>query len=125
MKIMKWSSIFLLSVFFMSAFIPQVSAKKHCRSRTSFGLSFNLAPAAPNYVVAPAPAPVVVQAPAPAPVAVMPYNPYNYYNPYNAYNPYVAAPAYSYYYAPNPVIVERPAPRVYAQPGFSYSYWRY
>jgi len=96
---MKWSSILLLSVFFMWAFIPQANAKHHCRSRTSFGLSFNVAPA-PSYVVAPAP---VV---APVPVAV--------------YRPYVA-PVYPYYRAQ----VVAPVPSVYVQPGFSFSYWGY
>lgn len=103
MKIMKWSSILMFCGLFMSAFIPEAHAGH--RSCTSFGLSFNVAPA-PSYVVAPAPAVV-----APAPVAVAPYGGY-----------YYAAPAYPYYYNA-PVVVE-PSPSVYVQPGFSYSYWR-
>jgi hypothetical protein len=106
MSFMKLSSIFLLAVLFIGAFIPEASARRHCRSRSSFGLSFNLG--GPGYVVAPAPAPAVI---APAPVY-----------PGRAY---VAPPPvypYPYYYAP-PVMVERPG--VYVQPGFSYSYWRY
>ena len=102
MKFIKISSILLLSLFIMCAFIPDVSARHHrCKSRTSFGLSFNVAPT-PSYVVAP------------APVAVMPYR------------TVVPAPyPYPYYCAPTPVYVERPAPSVFVQPGFSYSYWRY
>ncbi len=99
MKITKLSSILLLSMFFMWAFIPEASARHHCRS--SFGLNFNVGN--PGYVVAPAPAPVV----APAPVY-----------PYPAY--VAPAPVYPYYGAP--VVVERPG--MYVQPGFSYSYWR-
>lgn len=100
MRAMKLSSIFLLSLFFLSAFIPEASARHHCKSRTSFGLSFNVG-GGPGYVVAPAP----VVAPPPVYVAPAP------------------VPAYSYYYAaPAPVVVENPG--VYVQPGFSYSYWR-
>lgn len=118
MKIMKWSSILLLAVLFIGAFIPEASAR-HCRTRSSFGLSFNVNPS-PAYVVAPAPAPVVA---APAPVMVPSYG-YGYYaEPAPAY---YAAPAPAYY-APAPVVVER-APRVYVQQqpgfGFSYSRWR-
>jgi hypothetical protein len=108
MKMMKWSSILLLSIFFMWSFIPQVHAKHHCKNRTSFGLSFNVG-VAPSYV---APTPIV----APVPVAI--------------YRPYVA-PIYPYYraqvVAPVPTYRTRvvtPAPSVYVQPGFSYSYWR-
>ena len=128
MKVMKWSSIFLLSVFCLLAFIPQASAKHRSKSRTSFGLSFNLAPA-PRYIaVAPAPvviapAPVMV---APAYVAVMPYRPYVagpvYPYPYGGYQ-YYSAPAYVNYSAP--AYIERSASRGYIQPSFSYSYWRY
>lgn len=111
MKILKWSSILLLSVFFMWAFIPQAQAK-HSKHRTSFGLSFNIAPAAPRYMVAPtpvvAPAPVVT----PAPVAVVPYG-YGYGYGYRA----------PVYYSHAPVVA--PVPSLYVQPGFSYSYWRY
>jgi hypothetical protein len=115
MKIMKWSSILLLSVFFMWAFIPQLSAKHHCKHRTSFGLSFNLAPAA-NYIVAPtpvvAPAPVMAPVPvvAPAPVA-----------PVAVYRPYYGGAIYPYY---NSVYVPS-VTSTYVQPSFSYSYWRY
>ena len=115
MKIMKLSSILLLSMFFMLALIPEASAR-HChkKCRSSFGLSFNVG--GPRYVVAPAPvvaasAPVVVPAPVyPAPVYAYP-----------AY----AAPGYPYPYYGAPVVIERSAPRAYVQPGFSYSYWRY
>jgi hypothetical protein len=103
MKIMKWSSIFLLSILFMSAFIPELSARHHHRRHTSFGLSFNVNPT-PNYAIVPAPAVV-----APAPMAV--------------YRPYYGGAVYPYY--PAPVYIERHSPRVYVQPGFSYSYWRY
>lgn len=117
MKIMKWSSIFLLSMFFMWMIIPQAHAKHHCKSRTSFGLSFNVAPVTTaSYVaVAPAPAPVPTRIVAPAPVAVMPQPAYA--------TGYVYS--YPYYNYSAPVYVKRAAPRVYVQPGFSYSYWRY
>lgn len=99
MKLIKLSSILLLSLLIMCAFIPQASAKHHrCKSRTSFGLGFNVAPA-PSYVVAP------------APVAVMPYR------------TFAPAPVYPYpyYYAPAPVVVQQPS--FYVNPGFSFSYW--
>lgn len=112
MKMMKLSSIFLLSLFFISAFIPEASAR-HCRNRTSFGLSFNVG--GPGYAVAPAyvaPAPVYPAYAAPAYVA-----------PAYAAPAYVAPAPYPYYYsAPAPVVVERPG--VYVQPSFSYSHWR-
>jgi hypothetical protein len=116
MKIMKWSSILLLSVFFMWTFMPHANAKHHRKSRTSFGLSFNVAPA--RSYVAVAPAPVIAPAPivAPAPVAVMPYRSY-------VAGPVYPYAGYSYYNAP--VYVEHRAPRAYVQPSFSYSYWRY
>lgn len=107
MKMMKLSSIFLLSLFFISAFVPEASARHGCRS--SFGLSFNVG--GPGYVVAPAPvvAAPVYQAPVyPAPVYQAP-----------VYPTYVQAPAY-YYSAPAPVVVQRPG--YYVQPGFSYTY---
>lgn len=104
MRMMKLSSILLLSILFISAFIPEASAR-HCRSRTSFGLSFNVGN--PGYVVAPAPAPAYV---APAPVYAYP-----------AYPGYMAPAPYPYYYNA-PVVVERPG--YYVQPGFSYSHWR-
>lgn len=106
MKMMKLSSIFLLSLVFIGAFIPQVSAKHRCKNRTSFGLSFNVGN--PGYVVAPAPTYV---APAPTYVAPAPVYPAPTY--------VVPGPAY-YYNAP---VIQRPG--VYVQPGFSYSYWRY
>lgn len=104
---MKWPFIFLCSLFALCCFIPEASAKHHCRSRTSFGLSFNFAPA-PNYVAYNyvAPAPVAV-----APVAVAPYG------------PVIAQPIY-YPYAQQ-VIVQRPYTGVYVGPQVSYSYWRY
>lgn len=107
MKLLKFSSILLLSLFLMCAFIPEASARHHrYKSRSSFGLSFNVAPT-PSYVVAPAPVAVMpYRAVAPAPVYPYPY-------------------PYPYYYAPAPVIVERPATSLYVSPGFSYSYWRY
>ena len=100
MKMLKLSSILILTLFFLSAFIPEASAK---RCRSSFGLRVNVG--GPNYVVAPAPAPVVA---APAPV----------------YPAYVAPAPYPYYYAPAPAPVVVESPGVYVQPGFSYSYWR-
>jgi len=104
MKYIKISSVLLFSLLIMCAFIPQASAKHHrCKSRTYFGLGFNVAPA-PSYVVAP------------APVAVMPYRTVA---PMPVY-PY----PYPYYCAPAPVIIERPAPRMIVQPGFSFSFWR-
>ena len=103
MRIMKLSSILLLSMFFLWAFIPEASAAR-CKSRTSFGLSFNVG--GPAYV---APAPAYV-APAPAYVAPAPYP------------AYVAPAPYPYYYSA-PVVVQRPG--YYVQPGVSYSYWRY
>lgn len=104
MKFIKISSILLMSLFILCAFTPEANAKHHHRykSRSSFGLSFNVAPS-PSYVVAP------------APVAVMPYR---------SVAPVPVYP-YPYYYAPAPVYVERPMSSVYIQPGFSYSYWRY
>lgn len=118
MKIMKLSSILLLSMFFLWAFIPEASAKQHCRSRTSFGLSFNMGN--PSYVVAPAP---VAPAPVIAPAPVYRYPTYAASAPVYRYPAYVApAPVYYPYYTA-PVVVERPS--VYVQPGFSYSYWRY
>lgn len=116
MKIITWSSIFLLSVFFMWAFIPQASAKHHNRSRSSFGLSFNIAPA-PRYVpVAPVPvAPVAPIAVVPNPYGARPVYPYPYYAP-------VPGPGY---YAPAPAYVQRSAIRPHVQPNLSYSYWRY
>lgn len=108
MKYVKLSSILVFTFLIFCAFIPEASAKHHCRSRSSFGLSFNFG--SPSYVVAPAP--VVVPAPV-APVAVMPYR---------AVAPTPVYP-YPYYYAPAPVVVA--CPSVYVQPGFSYSYWRY
>lgn len=129
MKIIKLSSIFLLSLFFISAFIPHASAKHYkTKSRSSFGLSFNFAPVqAPNYVayqpnpsyVAYQPAPnYVAYNVNPAPVAAMPYA------------PVVTASAPAYYAYPVPVqqqvFVERPRQQsVYVVPQLSYSYWRY
>lgn len=115
MKMLKFSSIIFLSFFFMSAFIPEVSAKGgHGKHRSSFGLSFNLG--APGYVVAPAPviaAPVMAPAPVVVPARV---------SPAPAYRMYVAPQPYAYYYsAPAPVVVEKP----YVQSGFSFSYRRY
>jgi hypothetical protein len=107
MKIIKLSSILLLSMFFMWVFMPEVSAKS-CRSRTSFGLSFNIGSL--GYVVAPTP--VVTPAPVVAPAPVYPYPTY-----------IAPAPVYPYSYYSTPVVVERPG--VYVRPGFSYSYWRY
>ena len=120
MNFLKISSLFILTTLLMLAFIPEASARHHCRSQTSFGLSFNTG--GPSYVV-PAPAPVVI---APAPVVypgyVTPAPVYSYPYPYS----------YTYYGAPNygapngyysaPVVVERPG--TYVRPGFSYSYWR-
>lgn len=109
MNSVKFSAILFTFLFIgLCAFTPEANARHHrCKSRSSFGLSFNVAPP-PSYVVAP------------APVAVMPYR------------SFVAAPPASYpvYYPPAPVmpapvIVERCAPPVYIQPGFSFSYWRY
>lgn len=121
MKIMKLSSIFLLSLFFIWAFMPQASAKhckaKHSKSRAFFGLSFNFGSAPrPNYVVAPAP--VVVRTPAviaPAPIVVAPA-------PVAVYRS--VAPVYyvSPYYGTQTVIA--PAQNVYLQPSFPYSYLR-
>ncbi len=98
MKILKISSILLLSTFFLGVF-SQASARHECRHCTSFGLSFNVG--SPSYAVAPVP---VIAAPAPV------------------YSPYAPAPIYPYYYNA-PVVVERP--NGYVQPGFSYSYRRY
>lgn len=97
MKSLKISSILLLSLFILCAFTPEVSARHH-RSRSSFGLNFNIG--GPSYAVAPAPV-AVYRSYAPAPVYACPY---------------------PCYYAPAPVYVERPS--VYVQPSFSYSYWR-
>ncbi len=115
MKMIKISSILLLTVFMMCAFIPDASARHHnrCRGGSFFGLSFNVAPS-PSYVVAP------------APVAVMPYRqvappPVYAYPAYPAYPTYYSS---DYYYAPAPVYVERPAPRVHVQPSVSFSFWR-
>lgn len=122
MKIMKLSSILLLSLFFMSAFIPEASARKYCRSRSSFGLSFNVG--TPGYVVAPAP---VVAAPVVAPAPVYPYPAPAYVAaPGYAAPGYAAYPSYPYSYYSAPVVVGRPGPAVYVQPGFSYSHthWR-
>lgn len=118
MKIVKNTSIVLLSIFFLFALIPHAEAK-HCnkyryyknKSRsTSFALNFNVDPQ-PRYVeynyVAPPP---VYQS-----VAVVPYQP-----------TYIAQPVYYPAYQQQ-VIVQRPyaPPPVYVQPGFSYSYWKY
>lgn len=100
MNIIKVSSILFISMFILCAFIPEASARNHYRCRSSFGLSFNAGPVRAYEVV---PAPVAV----PAPVYTYPY-------------PYYYAPAPVY--APTPVIVQ---PRVYAQPGFSFSFSRY
>lgn len=109
MKFIKISSIMLLALLLMCAFIPQASAKHHHRykSRSSFGMGFNVAQTA-RYRVAPAPVAVYRPVVAPAPV---------YYSPY--YSSYY----YPEYYAPAPVIIERPVPSVYVQPGFSFSFW--
>ena len=111
MKMIKISSILLLTVFMMCAFIPDASARHHrCRGGSFFGLSFNVAPE-PSYVVAP------------APVAVMPYRPVAP-APVYAYPPYPTYYSSDYYYAPAPVYVERPARRVHVQPSVSFSFWR-
>lgn len=107
MKFLKLSSIFIFTTLLLLSFSSEASARHHCKSRSSFGLSFNIG--GPSYV-APAPAPVVV---APAPVYPVGYP--------------VPAPVYyqtptGYYYSA-PVVVER-RPSVYVQPGFSYSFWR-
>jgi hypothetical protein len=108
MKIMKLSSIFLLSMFFIWIFMPEAHAKHHCRGRSSFGLSFNFG-GGPSYLVAPTP--VVAAAPVYA---------------YPGYvTPAPVAPVYTYPGYVAPVIVPRPITRMYVQPGFSYSYLRY
>lgn len=93
-----FSSILLLSVMFLWAFMPQLSAKHH--TRTSFSFNFDVGPRTRyverSYVYA-APVPVV--------------------QPYYAERVYYPTPYYP------SVVVERPyAPRAYVQP---YSYWGY
>lgn len=110
MKIFKCSSIILLSMFFMWAFMPQAEAKhckrySNCKSkcRSSFSLNFNVNPQ-PCYV---APLPVYESV------------------TYVAQPPLVAQQVYYPAYQQQ-VIVQRPcAQQVFVRPGFSYSYWRY
>lgn len=114
MNMIKISTISLLTLLMICAFIPDASARGHRghrgKSRSFFGLSFNVAPS-PSYVVAPAPVPVM-----PYRAAVVPAPVYSYYPAYCGPN---------CYYAPAPVYVERPAPSVYVQPSFSFSSsWR-
>lgn len=120
MRLLKLSSVFVLTLFFITILIPEANARGR-RSHTSFGFSVNVG--GPGYVVAPAPVavpppcPVVVAGPRP-PVVVTPA-------PIAApmYPAYVAPAPYPYYYAPAPVVVER-RPRMFVQPGFSYTYRR-
>ena len=131
MKMIKISSVLLLSMLIMCAFIPEASARNHHRSksRSSFGLSFNAAPVR-SYAVVPTPAPVAImpyRTVAPAPVYSYPYyypTPVPAYNtPAPVYAPAVYSPAPVY--APAPVVIERSNPNVYVRPGFSFSYLRY
>lgn len=101
MKLFKISSIVFLTVLFMSAFTPELSAK----SRTYVSFNLNVDPC-PRYVqynyVAPAPTYAVVQ------------------QPVYAERVYYPAPAPVY----QQVVVQRPyVERVSVQPQFSY--WRY
>ena len=121
MNMLKLSSVTLLTLCFLSTFIPEANARCH-RSRSSFGFSMNVG--GPSYVVAPAP---VVAA---APVYVAP--PPVYAAPAPVYPRYVTpAPTPYYYSTPTAVMVERPSavvverPVGYVRPGFSYSYWRH
>lgn len=113
MKFMKASALFVLAVLFLGAFIPEASAR-HCKKRSSFGLSFNVG--GPGYVVAPAPAPVVA-----APVYPV-YPPYPTYQGYVPGTVYYGAPVYGAPVYGAPVEVVRPAAPVYVEPGFSFSY---
>jgi hypothetical protein len=130
MKIIKTSSVILLSLFFMWMFVPHLSAKHHYnkyykyKNRSSaFALNFNVVNPAPRYVeynyVAPAPCPTPYPAPCYERVVVAPT-----YRPYVEERVYYPAPAPVPVYREQ-VIVERPyTSGIYIQPQFSFSYWR-
>ena len=102
MKLIKFSSFILFTVLFVSAFMPNLNAKRH----TSFSFNLNLAP---NVAIAPQPRVVEYYAPPqPAYTVVRPYRP-----------AYVQR---AYYPAPcGEIIVTRPyAERVYVQPYYPY-----
>lgn len=108
MKIFKVSSILLMSLFLMTFFIPEASAKchHHRKSRTSFSFNLGLGlltpPPAYGVTYVTQPAPVVVQTPVPA-----------YYEQVTVYQqPYIPARQVTVY--------QQPYAGFYAAPGFSY-----
>ena len=122
MKLFKFSSIAVLALLMMVAFMPELSAKnKHHHHRnqrtsfTSFGLNLNLNPTPParvyqnTYVAQPVYERVTYVQP-----TTTYAQPVSYYSSDRVYYPVYQ----------EQVIVQRPVyPRVYVQPQFSY--WRY
>jgi hypothetical protein len=104
MRIIKVSSFILFAALFMTAFMPQLSAKRH----SSFSFNLNLTPT-PHYVE--------YNYVAPQPVYTQPV--------YTVVQPY--APVYQHHTYYQPVVrrkmaVRRPyVKKVYVQP--QYSYW--
>jgi hypothetical protein len=116
MRMFKFSSIAVLALLMMTAFMPELSAKHHRRSHrstfTSFGFNLNVNPVRPvyqsTYVMQPAYERVTyVQAPTYV-------QPVSYYTSDRVYYPVYQ----------EEVVVQRPVySRTYIQPQFSY--WNY
>ncbi|MBA2367460.1 MAG: hypothetical protein H0V82_00365 [Candidatus Protochlamydia sp.] len=127
MKALKLSLLMVLSLIFMCAFIPSLSAKHRTRSSFGFNFNFDARPRMRTYVapapvyVAPAPAPVVIGAPVPVFRTMAAVEPAPFAEPvsYNTVNPY---PYYSQTPCVQPAYTTYPS-RAYIQP--QYSYWTY